>query len=140
MPALWWLQLSCTDIFCTPLHSTELQPRDNLLLSLSSVENFMFTANDESGDLKLLDFGFSRTYLQGEHQVYNGHCPHMSPEVFMPCWTSSRRVGGRCMHIRPPIQSAPLVEEIARWAQDHAGSIHLAKELPGFEVGDEVRT
>ena len=75
----------------------------------------MFTANDESGDLKLLDFGFSRTYLQGEHIKYIAGTPYtMSPEVFMRnagppadvwavgvAYTSSYTVG------------APLVEEIA---------------------------
>jgi calcium-dependent protein kinase len=43
----------------------------------------MFTSNDADGDLKLLDFGFSRTYLQGENIKYVAGTPYtMSPEVF----------------------------------------------------------
>ena len=50
---------------------------------LLAVENFMFTSNDADGDLKLLDFGFSQTYLQGENIKYVAGTPYtMAPEVF----------------------------------------------------------
>jgi calcium-dependent protein kinase len=59
------------------LHVNRLVHRDIKL------ENFMFTSNDADGDLKLLDFGFSRTYLQGENIKYVAGTPYtMSPEVF----------------------------------------------------------
>jgi calcium-dependent protein kinase len=103
----------------------------------------MFTSNDETGDLKLLDFGFSRTYLQGENIKYVAGTPYtMSPEVF------TRQAGppadvwavGVCMYVllygRRPFSGKDR-HEIERRVM--VGEFVWQKELPGFAVGDDVK-
>ena len=112
-------------------------------LFLTVVENFMFTSNDETGDLKLLDFGFSRTYLQGENIKYVAGTPYtMSPEVF------TRKAGppadvwavGVCIYVllygRRPFSGTDR-HEIERRVM--VGDFVWQKELPGFAVGDVVK-
>eukprot|EP00949_MAST-11_sp_MAST-11-sp1_P001202 g1202.t1 len=60
------------------LHNNNIVHRDIKL------ENFMFASKDKEATLKLIDFGFSRTYLpwQTKKEVVSGTLYTMAPEVF----------------------------------------------------------
>lgn len=103
----------------------------------------MFTSNDKDGDLKLLDFGFSRTYLQGENIKNIAGTPYtMSPEVFKRCAGPPADVWaiGVCIYVllygRRPFRGRNRHE-----IQDSVmlGTFEWQKELPGFEVGEDVK-
>ena len=119
------------------LHINRLVHRDIKL------ENFMFTSNDADGDLKLLDFGFSRTYLQGENIKYVAGTPYtMSPEVF------TRKAGppadvwavAVCMYVllygRRPFSGKDRHEIEAKVMK---GEFEWLPDISGFMVGDVVK-
>ena len=103
----------------------------------------MFTSNGPDGDLKLLDFGFSRTYLQGENIKYVAGTPYtMSPEVF------TRKAGppsdvwavGVCMYVllygRRPFPGKNR-HEIEQKVMD--GRFDWLTPIDGFHVSDIVK-
>lgn len=46
------------------------------------LENFIFTSKKPSAEIKMIDFGFSRTYLEGEHMSsLVGTAFYIAPEV-----------------------------------------------------------
>jgi calcium-dependent protein kinase len=119
------------------LHVNRLVHRDIKL------ENFMFTSNDADGDLKLLDFGFSRTYLQGENIKYVAGTPYtMSPEVF------TRKAGppadvwavAVCMYVllygRRPFSGKDRHEIEAKVMN---GSFAWLPDIEGFTVSNVVK-
>jgi calcium-dependent protein kinase len=58
------------------LHANKIIHRDLKL------ENFLFTRPGEEGELKLIDFGLSRAYLEGEHMQRVAGTPYyMAPEL-----------------------------------------------------------
>lgn len=60
------------------LHNANIVHRDLKL------ENFIFTSTDADADIKLIDFGFSRQYLEGNERMTDvvGTCYYVAPEVF----------------------------------------------------------
>jgi len=67
------------------LHSNDIAHRDLKL------ENFIFDTAEEDAEIKLIDFGFSRQYLEGGDKMHDtvGTCYYLAPEVLGRDYTES---------------------------------------------------
>ena len=67
------------------LHTNDIAHRDLKL------ENFIFDTAEEDAELKLIDFGFSRQYLEGGDKMHDtvGTCYYLAPEVLGKDYTES---------------------------------------------------
>jgi len=55
------------------------------------LENFIFTSESDDAEIKLIDFGFSRQYLEKDAKMTNmvGTCYYLAPEVLKKDYTES---------------------------------------------------
>ena len=68
------------------LHANKIVHRDLKL------ENFIFTSKETDADIKLIDFGFSRQYLETETTKMTnlvGTCYYLAPEVINKAYTEA---------------------------------------------------
>jgi len=67
------------------LHANDIVHRDLKL------ENFIFTSDSPDAEIKLIDFGFSRQYLEKDAKMTNmvGTCYYLAPEVLKKDYTQS---------------------------------------------------
>lgn len=68
------------------LHTNNIAHRDLKL------ENFIFDTKEDDAEMKLIDFGFSRQYLEGKgHEMHDtvGTCYYLAPEVITKNYTEA---------------------------------------------------